>query len=88
MSDSTNKTIQVQELNLIRNHLCHIRKNLNYFQTIFDRGAISLPGVLKDFKKILKLIFNGRHSRFIQIRRIKDGHWKNCLPVEILILIK
>jgi hypothetical protein len=77
--------------NLIRSNTvskCLIFINLKYFPTTFDPGAISLPGVLNGYKKILKLIFNGQHFRFILIRRNKAGHWKNCLPAEILILVR
>jgi REP element-mobilizing transposase RayT len=53
--------------------------------TISDLGATSLLDVLNDYRKSLKLIFDGRHFPSIPTHLRKVKHLKICLKVEILI---
>jgi hypothetical protein len=46
---------------------------------MFDPGAISLPGVLKNLRKSMIFISNGGHFPFIQIHLNRAVPWKNCL---------
>jgi hypothetical protein len=74
-SDLTNNNTPTPDLiKSDKEHLCRILNNSKYFLTIFDPGAISLPGVLNDYKRVLKLKFGGLLSHFILIHRNKAGH--------------
>jgi len=44
-----------------------------------DPGVISLPGVLKNLKKIMIFTSNGGHSPFTLIRQNRAGPWKSFL---------
>jgi hypothetical protein len=58
---------------------------LKYFLTISDRGVTSLLDVLNDYRKSLKLIFDGRHFLYTPTHQRKAKHLKNCLKIEMSI---